>query len=120
MRDVKGAIAKTLSTPIHSPPLDELAHPGDRVCIVFTDITRDSPDQVLIPPILQQLEKAGVRDQDITLLCGIGMHRPSTVAEKVTKLGQAVVDRYRVIDAASLYPNKNQLKTRRIIRCYFI
>jgi nickel-dependent lactate racemase len=73
---------------------------------VFTDITRDSPDQVLIPPILQQLEKAGVRDQDITLLCGIGMHRPSTMAEKVTKLGQAVVDRYRVIDHEPQNPDQ--------------
>jgi nickel-dependent lactate racemase len=106
LTDVEGAIAKTLSTPINSPPLDQLAHPGDRVCIVFTDITRDSPDQVLIRPILQQLEKAGVRDQDITLLCGIGMHRPSTIAEKVTKLGQAVVDRYRVIDHEPQNPDQ--------------
>lgn len=106
LTDVEGAIAKTLSTPINSPPLTQLANPGDRVCIVFTDITRDSPDQVLIPPILQQLEKAGVRDQDITLLCGIGMHRPSTMAEKVTKLGQAVVDRYRVIDHEPQNPDQ--------------
>jgi len=106
LTDVEGAIAQTLSTPINSPSLDQLAHPGDRVCIVFTDITRDSPDQVLIPPILHQLEKAGVRDQDITLLCGIGMHRPSTVAEKVTKLGQAVVDRYRVIDHEPQNPDQ--------------
>ncbi|MEQ8968875.1 MAG: nickel-dependent lactate racemase [Coleofasciculus sp. C1-SOL-03] len=106
LTDVEGAIAKTLSTPINSPPLDQLAHPGDRVCIVFTDITRDSPDQVLIRPILQQLETAGVRDQDITLLCGIGMHRPSTIAEKVTKLGQAVVDRYRVIDHEPQNPDQ--------------
>jgi len=39
-----------------------------------------------------------VHDGDITLLCAIGMHRPSTPAEKIAKLGQAVVDRYRVID----------------------
>ena len=32
------------------------------------------------------------------LLCGIGMHRPSTQKEKVIKLGQAMVDRYRVVD----------------------
>ena len=48
--------------------------------------------------MLRELEQAGVRDEDITLLCGIGMHRPSTPEEKVAKLGQAVVDRYRVID----------------------
>jgi nickel-dependent lactate racemase len=74
------------------------------VCIVFTDITRSSPDNLLVAPILAELEAAGVRDEDITLLCGIGLHRPSTPEERVSKLGQAVVDRYRVIDNEPLNP----------------
>jgi nickel-dependent lactate racemase len=96
--DVPAAIAAAVANPIDSPPLRELARPGDSVCIAFTDITRASPDDLLVPPILAELEAAGVHDQDVTLLCGIGMHRPSTPAEKVAKLGQAVVSRYRVID----------------------
>lgn len=96
--DVEAAIEEALRHPIDSPPVRELAGPGDHVCIVFTDITRASPDHLLVPALLRELEVAGVRDEDITLLCGIGMHRPSTQAEKVTKLGQEVVDRYRVID----------------------
>jgi nickel-dependent lactate racemase len=96
--DVPGAVAEAIAAPIGSPPLSELAGPGDRVCIVFTDVTRASPDRTLVPPLLRELERAGVRDEDVTLLCGIGMHRPSTPEEKVAKLGQAVVDRYRVID----------------------
>ncbi|NEP57107.1 MAG: nickel-dependent lactate racemase [Symploca sp. SIO2G7] len=98
LTDVTGAIAEALARPIGSPPIRELADPGSRVCIVFTDITRASPDWLLIPPILQQLEEAGVRDEDITLLCGTGLHRPSTMEEKVAKLGAAVVERYRVLD----------------------
>jgi nickel-dependent lactate racemase len=39
-----------------------------------------------------------VRAKDITLLCGTGLHRASTPAEKVAKLGQLVVDSYRVVD----------------------
>jgi nickel-dependent lactate racemase len=98
LTDVNGAIAEALANPIGSPPVHELAHPGDLVCIVFTDITRASPDWLLVPPILQELEQAGVHDEDITLLCGIGLHRPSTLEEKVAKLGQNIVERYRVID----------------------
>lgn len=96
--DVEAAIDEALADPIGSPPVRELAHPGDHVCIVFTDITRASPDHVLVPALLRELEAAGVRDEDITLLCGIGMHRPSTHEEKVIKLGRDVVDRYHVID----------------------
>lgn len=96
--DVPAQVTRALENPVQSPPLRALAKPGDKVCIVFTDVTRSSPDALLVPPILAELEAAGVRDGDITLLCGIGMHRPSTHEEKVAKLGQAVVDRYRVVD----------------------
>jgi len=96
--DVGAAIEEALMHPLESPPVRELARPGDRVCIVFTDITRASPDHLLVPALLRELEVAGVRDEDITLLCGIGMHRPSTREEKAAKLGREVVDRYRVID----------------------
>ncbi len=98
IEDVPAAVAEALARPVNSPPPGQLARPGDKVCIVFTDITRASPDYLLVPPILAELEAAGVRDEDITLLCGIGMHRPSTPEEKVAKLGRAVVERYRVID----------------------
>ncbi|MBC8248715.1 MAG: DUF2088 domain-containing protein, partial [Anaerolineales bacterium] len=96
--DVEAAIAEALAKPVDSPPLRELARPGDTACIVFTDITRASPDHLLVPALLAELAAASVRDEDITLLCGIGMHRPSTPEEKVAKLGAEVVARYRVID----------------------
>ena len=98
VEDVPAAVVEAIAKPTNSPPLRDMAAPGDNVCIAFTDITRASPDHLLVPPVLAELEAAGVRDEEITLLCGIGMHRPSTPEEKVAKLGQAVVDRYRVID----------------------
>jgi len=98
LSDVQGAIEDALDNSTQSPPLESLAGPGSRVCITFTDITRACPDHLLVPAILRRLEVAGVRDEDITLLCGIGMHRPSTDAERALKLGSEVVVRYRVID----------------------
>lgn len=98
IQDVPKAIQQSLENPIGTPPLKNIAKPGDRVCIVFTDITRASPDHLLVPALLKELDQAGVRDEDITLLCGIGMHRPSTEDEKITKLGADVVSRYKVID----------------------
>jgi nickel-dependent lactate racemase len=68
------------------------------VCIVFTDVTRASPDHLFVPALLNELHQAGIQDDQITLLCGTGVHRPSTHAEKITKLSADVVARYRVID----------------------
>jgi len=98
VRDIPRAIKDALKNTIGTALLRELARPGNHVCIVFTDITRACPDHLLIPPMLAELKQAGVRDEDITLLCGVGMHRPSTRDEKVIKLGAEVVERYRVID----------------------
>ena len=98
LKDVPHAIQDALAHPSGTPPLRELAKPRERVCIVFTDSTRASPDHLLVPALLEELEKAGIKDEDVTLLCGVGMHRKSTQAEKITKLGAGIVDRYRVID----------------------
>ena len=105
VKSVPWAVEAALAHPTNSPPLRRLAGPGDRVCIVFTDVTRASPDALLVPPVLADLEAAGVRDEDITLLCGIGLHRPSTLEERIAKLGEAVVGRYRVIDNEPLNPS---------------
>lgn len=92
------AVLEALAHPVGSAPLKELARSDSRVCIVFTDITRSCPDSLLVPPILLELQDAGVKDENITLLCGIGMHRASTHEEKIEKLGADIVSRYRVID----------------------
>jgi nickel-dependent lactate racemase len=105
LADVPDAVRRALARPVNSPPLRRLAKPGDKVCLVFTDVTRACPDHLLVPPLLAELEAAGVEDRDITLLCGTGMHRPSTGAEKVAKLGQTAVDRYRVVDNAPQNPD---------------
>lgn len=96
--DIPNAVRQALTNPIGSPPLSEIVKPGHKVCIVFTDITRSTPDDVLVPALLQELESSGVKDEDITLLCGTGMHRPSTEEEKRVILGQEIASRYRVID----------------------
>jgi nickel-dependent lactate racemase len=104
VQDISAAIDQALASPVGTKPLREIARLGQRACIVFTDITRSSPDHLLVPALLAELDAAGVRDEDVTLLCGIGMHRPSTPSEKVAKLGERIVRRYRVIDSEPQNP----------------
>ncbi|MCS7261646.1 MAG: nickel-dependent lactate racemase [Anaerolineae bacterium] len=92
------AIREALANPSGCAPLRRLARPGDRVCLVFTDATRACPDALLVSALLEELHAAGVRDEHITLLCGTGLHRPSTVTEKIAKLGMPILERYRVVD----------------------
>lgn len=84
--------------------LADLARPGMRVTIAFTDATRACPDERLVGDLLGELEQCGVAPDDITLICATGLHRPSTSAERLAKLGAAIVSRYRIIDHNALDP----------------
>lgn len=84
--------------------LTDLARPGMRVTIAFTDATRACPDERLVGDLLGELEQCGVAPDDITLICATGLHRPSTSAERLAKLGAAIVSRYRIIDHNALDP----------------
>ena len=93
-----GAIWAALEQPVASPRLRDMAKPSDKVCIVVTDVTRTCPDDKLLPPLLEELERAGVPDDQITILIALGMHRPSHDKERRSMLGDIVVGRYHVRD----------------------
>jgi lactate racemase len=84
-----------LRSPIGSAPLAELVKPGDKVVVVHTDITRATPNERLLPVLLDELETAGISPENITLLNGLGTHRPQTESELRLMLGDRLVDGYR-------------------------
>lgn len=94
--DERGAVLAALAHPIGAPALRQLIHPGDRICIVFTDITRATPNHRLIPWLLEYL--ADVPAKQVTLLNGLGTHRPNTRAELEKMLTPAVVRDYQVVN----------------------
>ena len=70
-------------------------HPPEQpIVIAFTDATRASPDQLLIEPVLRVLFE---QQRNVTMLCAVGMHRPSTADEKRAKLGDWIVQHATVI-----------------------
>lgn len=91
------AVRQALRQPIGSPPLAELVRPTDTVAIVFSDITRPTPNHILLPAILAELAARGVAQENIALVNATGMHRPNTREELIAMLGQEVVDRYRIL-----------------------
>ena len=95
--DEVAAIRKALNEPNASPPLASLVKPGDRVVVVHTDITRATPNDRLLPVLLDELHGVGIASEDITLLNGLGTHRPQTEAELRRMLGDQIVDGYRCI-----------------------
>jgi hypothetical protein len=66
-----------------------------RVVVTHSDITRATPNDRILPVLLQALERAGVKRGDITLINALGTHRRQTEAELRQMLGADLVARYR-------------------------
>ncbi len=81
LADPAGAIRKALRTPIGSPPLAEVVQPGEIVCVLLNDPTRLANTDFFLPILLDELNRAGVRDGDIFGVFATGSHRPLTEAE---------------------------------------
>ena len=95
LADEQGAVLGALQKPIGSQPLLERISPDTKICIAFTDITRATPNDRIIPWLLEHL---GGPNDNITLLNQLGTHRPNTKEELETMLTPEVVANYRVLN----------------------
>ena len=89
---------EALRDPISCVPLKELALGRNDACVVVSDITRPVPHHVILPPILETLEQAGITRDRITVLVATGLHDPMAEPELRETLTDAVVDRYTVVN----------------------
>lgn len=94
IKDEKAAVREALER----RGLREYVQGKTKICIVFTDITRATPNERIIPWLLEYLKECGVRREAVTLLNGLGTHRPNTREELERLLSQEVVRDYRVLN----------------------
>lgn len=95
-KDVQEEVRHALQHPIGAPRLRELAKGKRKVAIVADDITRPTPTAKIIPPLLEELNEAGLADDQISLIIALGTHRPMTDQEILEKYGPEVVERITV------------------------
>ena len=92
-------VRRALEHPIGSPRLQEIVHPGEKIAIVTSDITRPMPTSVVMPPLLDELYAAGVRSEDIALVFALGSHRPHTSEEMQKLAGERAFQEIRCVDS---------------------
>ena len=90
------AIADALDCPVSSLPLPELARGKRSAAISVCDITRPAPNRIVLPPVLERLERAGISRTGIVILIATGLHRPATDAEIREIVGEEIARNYRV------------------------
>lgn len=93
------AVEYALENPIGLPKLSDCVKPGQKVCIIASDISRPVPTWEIIPSVVSRLNSAGIPDEDICVVFGLGSHRHQTDDEKKRLAGEEIYNRIRCVDS---------------------
>ncbi|MEN8188202.1 MAG: nickel-dependent lactate racemase, partial [Thermodesulfobacteriota bacterium] len=91
-------IEKALDNPIKQAPLEDWVKANDTILLVSDDNTRLTPADRIIPALLNRLNQAGVPDSNISCIMALGTHRYMTQDEMISKVGDGVYNRIKVIN----------------------
>ena len=95
--DAKAEVERALKEPIGSKRLSEIVKPESKVAIVVDDATRKLPSEAMLLPVLAELNSAGVRDENVTIIFGCGTHRVVKPEEATVLLGAEALKRVKTI-----------------------
>lgn len=104
LEDPEAATRAALAAPLGSEPVRALVSRGSTVTIAFPDRVKGGAQEtahrkVSMRLLFEELDAAGVRREDVRLVCAIGLHRKNRHDEFVDYLGREVVD---AVPAANL------------------
>jgi nickel-dependent lactate racemase len=93
-------IEDALQNPIGTSSLEEIIirKAARNAVIVVNDITRPTPYTLILPPLMERIEKAGIRRENITLLIATGIHRHHTPVDNLEVFGEDLCQRYKIVN----------------------
>lgn len=98
-RSEEEIIKDAIQHPIASARLKELVHPGEKVCIIVSDITRAYQKMsTYLPYLVDEILEGGVKAEDIMFLSSTGTHRAQTEDEHKLLLGEKLYGKYKIVD----------------------
>jgi nickel-dependent lactate racemase len=92
----KAEIRKAIRTPLGTKPLAKLATDRKEAVIIFDDSTRPTKTHQYAPIVLDEIKKAGIKDDCIRFIVAPGSHGTFGRQLFARKLGEEILDRYPV------------------------
>lgn len=93
LTDLKQAVLDAIYHPIDSEPLNELLQPGQKVAFICNDPTRVANSHDFMPILVEELNKMGIKDEDMRIVFALGTHRKMTQEEMIEAVGEDVAKR---------------------------
>ena len=100
-----------LKNPINSPSLKDLVNQKKtkKILIVVNDITRPTPYEVILPPLLDELHQIGIKKENILFMVATGIHRSNSPEEIKEIFGENIFSAYKFINHNCDDPNSKDL-----------
>ncbi len=91
------AVEVSLEKPIESASLLSLLKEKDPedVVIVVNDVTRFTPYNYMLPPVLKTIEDAGINKEQVTFVVATGVHEPHSDQQNIDIFGKEVHENYK-------------------------
>lgn len=97
-------IAKVFSSPVGTPRLSQLAKGNSRAVIVVDDTSRPTPASRILPSVMDELKRAGIKEDRVRIIMSLGAHRPMLREDLIKKLGDHI---WNSVEIHNHYPNDN-------------
>jgi nickel-dependent lactate racemase len=96
--NLKEAVREVLASPTAGPSLETLVREKRprSVAIIVNDMTRSTPSDEVLPPILDELTRLGVAQEAVTIVVATGTHRAMTNAEIEKLVGKNIAAGWRI------------------------
>ena len=94
--DVEAEILRAISNPIGGSRIDQMAKPGAKAVLLVDDYLRKTPASIILPIVVNELSKAGVKDSDIEIIVARGTHPKMNEEKRRAKVGDVMYDRFKV------------------------
>ena len=93
------AVENSLKEPVGTAPLAELlrAKKINELVIVVNDVTRFTPYNYMLPPLLETIAEAGIKKEQVTFIVATGVHSPHSAEQNKEIFGEEIDSSYNFI-----------------------
>ena len=99
VEDVRAAVLDAINHPIGGKSLAERVKPGDTVAFICNDPTRVANSFDFMPVLVNELNRLGVKDEDMKIVFALGTHRLMTEEEMKESVGADVASRLKMYNS---------------------
>lgn len=104
LEDAAAAVLEAVRNPIAAKPLEELVKPGQKIVFICNDPTRVAGTEVFMPVLVDELNRLGVRDEDMSIVFACGTHRLMSASEMEEQVGSEVARRLKMYNSDARRP----------------